>query len=401
MKNKPYLIAIFMLLCLAGCVTSQAAATLTPTPKAAASATATPEPGLVCPPPATPAITPTPGPTPTPTITPTPGPSPTPGVFKPPPSCGGLDENGHILYINNLYWPELNPASQYDLYIMNGNGCYPRLMLTGVSGSPAWSADGKKIAIGCENNSMLCLLDAEAVLRSCAPEQPGDDPCVSPDSILSRIALPEEATGKNYLMNIGWSPDGASIFIEIEGYYSSEITRYYYGFILNLTQPTQWTLFRKEEWACEFEWSPTDSNILSCGAYVFNLEDGDLEQFLDHGSSSIWSPDGEQMAILYTLWEKDKEPVGIVRVDRDTGEWDWIYEPVNWDANDRLLHNIVIAQNYHYRIMDWSPDGRYIAFVNHYRNMWGSYIFRIDVVTKEIYVLTTQTKINYAPAWGP
>mgnify|MGYP003733590911 FL=1 len=51
--------------------------------------------------------------------------------------------------------------------------------------------------------------------------------------------------------------------------------------------------------------------------------------------------------------------------------------------------------------MDWSPDGRYIAFVNQYRNMWGSYIFRIDVATKEIYVLTTQTKINYAPAWGP
>jgi len=75
--------------------------------------------------------------TPPSTPTPTPGPSPTPRVFEPPPSCGGWDENGHILYINDSYWPELNPASQYDLYIMNGNGCYPRLMLTGVSGSPA------------------------------------------------------------------------------------------------------------------------------------------------------------------------------------------------------------------------------------------------------------------------
>ena len=380
---------------LPGCTMPQAAPTLMPTLEAVASATASPGPGGTCPPPATPV------PSQTPTITPTPGSSPTPRVFEPPPSCGGWDENGHILYINNLYWPELNPASQYDLYIMNGNGCYPRLMLTGVSGSPAWSADGKKIAIGCENNSMLCLLDAEAVLRSCAPEQPGDDPCVAPDAILSRIALPEDATGKNYLMNIGWSPDGAKIFLEIESEHAYDNPVYFYGFILDLTQPTQWKLFRKEEWACEFEWSPTDSNILSCGAYLFNLKDGDLEQFLDHGSSSIWSPDGEKMAILYTLWEKDKEPVGIARVDWDIGKWDWIYEPVIHDTNDSMLHNLAIVQDYNYRIMDWSPDGRYIAFVSLYKNIWTSHIFRIDVVTKEINVLTTQTKSNYAPAWGP
>ena len=116
---------------LPGCTMPQAAPTLMPTLEAVASATASPGPGGTCPPPATPV------PSQTPTITPTPGSSPTPRVFEPPPSCGGWDENGHILYINNLYWPELNPASQYDLYIMNGNGCYPRLMLTGVSGSPA------------------------------------------------------------------------------------------------------------------------------------------------------------------------------------------------------------------------------------------------------------------------
>ncbi|HQF63781.1 MAG TPA: hypothetical protein PLT26_14880 [Anaerolineaceae bacterium] len=284
---------------------------------------------------------------------------------------------------------------------MNGNGCYPRQMLTGVSGSPAWSADGKKIAIGCENNSMLCLLDAESVLRSCAPEQPGDDPCVAPDAILSRIALPEEATGKNYLLNIGWSPDNIRIFLEIEGDHILGNPSDFYSFVLNLDSQAQWHQFRKEQWPCNGEWSPTDSNILSCGFRFLNLEDRTLEPFLDHGLSSIWSPDGKQVAILYGLDEKGKEPVGIAQVNRDTGEWNWIYEPVNLDRNDPLLHNLVIRPERYYRIMDWSPDGRYIAFVSPHKNIWASYIFRIDVVTKEIYVLTTQTKSNYAPAWGP
>ncbi|HQF62115.1 MAG TPA: hypothetical protein PLT26_06405 [Anaerolineaceae bacterium] len=45
MKNKPYLIAIFMLICLAGCVTP----TLMPTPEAMASATLSPVPPTLTP----------------------------------------------------------------------------------------------------------------------------------------------------------------------------------------------------------------------------------------------------------------------------------------------------------------------------------------------------------------
>jgi len=158
-----------LLVCLAGCVTP------TPTPEVPTPPTATPAPGEACPPPATPVLSRTP------TITPTPGPTPTERVFLSPETCGDWNENGHILYLYYNYTTpvDLPYASRFDLYIMNGNGCYPRLVMEDVSGSPAWSKDGQQIAIGCQNNTMLCILDAAEVLRACGPRHPTDGSCIS------------------------------------------------------------------------------------------------------------------------------------------------------------------------------------------------------------------------------
>ena len=98
----------------------------------------------------------------------------------------------------------------------------------------------------------------------------------------------------------------------------------------------------------------------------------------------------------------------IVGMKIEPGEDRWLnlydtrfYDPENWQRR-----NVIFSDN-EYRILSWSPDSKYIAFVGDYRYEGDSQIFRLDIKTGEIFVLTTKLDDVYgemqyiAPAWGP
>ena len=122
-------------------------------------------------------------------------------IIEEAPDCGS-DDLGHILFMSDLYYKSL--------YVMNGSGCNVYQIMDDASGSPDWTADGKKIAVGCENNRQICILDAEKTLASCQQNENGG---ICEAMILEKYPLPEGA-GEKMIYNLSWSGDQKKILVE-------------------------------------------------------------------------------------------------------------------------------------------------------------------------------------------
>lgn len=175
--------------------------------------------------------------------------TPTARIFSNTANCDDAEGNGHIFLLgqtksDNMYW-----AYNMDLIIMNGNGCYPKLIMTEVSGSPALSKDWKFLAIGCKQNSYLCILDTEATLNSCQRDDSYYKEQCKP-SIVQEFALPSGFGNKGSLNHISWSADGTSIATD------SEIS----VFVLDMSNRGKWKLLITEEWGSAIDWSPKEAN---------------------------------------------------------------------------------------------------------------------------------------------
>ena len=363
-------------------------------------------------------LTPSPVPSSQPADSPTP--TPTPRVFHGSDDCGEQNERGHILYLSKNSHSEENTAwaSRYDLYIMNGNGCYSSLALERVSGSPAWSKDGKFIAIGCENNTHLCILDGQAVIDLCLNAQDLNSPCLSAALVKNKFVLPERSSGNvNDFYNITWSHDGSKIVIE-----SMEASRLCPSYLLDLASGTWLPLFDGYG-PYMFDWSPVTSYLASSGVYFVDIDKASSErisetlplplephdygqQLFDGGISPAWSPDGQKIAFIRPSRDKNQEPTGIGQINLVTHELTWLYEPANRDLHYWLPQNLFIgADSNHRRMLSWSPDGQFIVFTSPFKNMFYNHIFRLNIATGEILILTdnhkSQSNEFYGPAWGP
>ena len=383
MRRHHFKIVLVCLLftCLAGCVTP----TPTSTPEVTVSPTATPVPSQ------------------TPTITPPPGPTPTERVFLSPETCGDWNENGHILYLysNDKNSGELTYASRFDLYIMNGNGCYPRLIMEDVSGSPAWSKDGQRIAIGCQNNTMLCILDAAEVLRACGPRHPTDGSCISDTAIQEIIALPQEVAGDNYLNHIVWSSDGVQILVEASNMIDPSI-----ALIGGLGQSDDWTMIEEKDGTLMYEWDPVGPYMASSGIYLINTVSGERDRITTDGWSPVWSPDGSRIAFVKRSDDESKEWSGVAVVDVATKAVSWLYEPASFDFYHLMPQVLAIGTDLKkHRVLSWSLDGAYLAFQSPQYSSYDSHIYRLELSTGEIQILTAKheglSSRFGAPAWGP
>lgn len=318
-------------------------------------------------------------------------------------NCDAVDVGGHIFFLQINSTRKRNRASYYDLYVMDGNGCFPRFVMAGVSGSPAWSTDGKRLAIGCENNAFLCLLDARATLDTCKGPKAGIGQC-SP-VILQRIKLPSAIGEEQRMYNISWSSDDSQIAVEGGSWTTPERNIY----ILTLTEEEgTWEIFMRGLGEFNIDWSPRDNQLALSGLVFINLKSDKVRAI--RGLYPAWSHDGKKIAFVTMSTDEDKEPYGIASISLDTGYWEWLYEPVPRD--DRYYfppHNLIIRDEGEYhRLLSWSPQGQYIAFVAETGLGSKSHIYRLNVATGEIVILTANLKpfqgadeAFYAPAWGP
>ena len=126
------------------------------------------------------------------------------------------------------------------------------------------------------------------------------------------------------------------------------------------------------------------------------------------GNSPEWSHDGKRIAFVKSSLDDTKEVFGIASLGFDSdGDWKWLYEPIPRDDKYYFPpNNILIRDDYAHRLLSWSPDDQYIAFVNEAALGACHIILRLNVFTGEIVSLTSTIGVWYeegflAPAWGP
>jgi len=311
-------------------------------------------------------------------------------------------DSGHILFLKKGR-ADIS-TGRNNLYIMDGNGCFPTLVMERVDSSPAWSKDGEQIAIVCDENKYVCILDAQTILDSCfGPEKSDSTTCVP--TILEKYPLPEWA-GKVYY--ISWSPDDS--MIAIDGYDVTENTAdEYFLSTLDLANGGKWILLKTRAYEFESDWSPVENKL----AYSSEIIDLDTDHVVNNfpGYNPQWFPTGDQIAFYRDIVNDENrytiEPTGIALFNIKDNTWEWVYEPAPWNSYDHFMGNIFLGSQDNFRQMSWDPSGRYIAFVSPYRNGYDDEIFRLDTLTGEIVVLTAgyvPSKgggSSFAPVWGP
>ena len=313
-------------------------------------------------------------------------------IIEEAPDCG-MDDLGHILFLSDLYYKSL--------FVMDGSGCNVYQIMEDASGSPDWTVDGKKIAVGCENNRQICILDAEKTLSSCYQNEDGG---ICDAVILEKYPLPE-GVGEKMIYNLSWSGDQKKILVEYSILPNSRSV-----YLLHLETAPRWELVL-ESLDVKTDYSPTEDRMIMEGLKEIDFQNWLIRGFT-LGYSPQWSPDGKMVAYLYPSLGGERkidpeEPykLDVLKIDQGAISYPLyearLYDPKNWQRR-----NVIFSDN-EYRILSWSPDSKYIAFVGDYRYEGDSQIFRLDIETGEIFVLTTKLDDVYgemqyiAPAWGP
>jgi hypothetical protein len=325
-----------------------------------------------------------------------PQPNPTERIFLRTNECGHPDDRGHIFFLNPYGATEDSFAYNRNLYVVNGNGCFPRLVMKNVSGSPAWSKDWKQIAIGCEKNTYLCILNVKDTLDSCStpgPFQEGDCNTI----VEQKYALPKEVSGETFLSHISWSSDNSQIIVD--GQNSAHILQ---------LDKADWRTLSEKQWPYAMDWSPSKDILVTSGLSLINPTNGDKDNTnMILGIEPQWSPDGMKIAFLKPSEDQSKEPLGIAVIDPSNGDWTWLYEPAIWDNSHWPAQNLSLGDSSGlHRVLSWSPDEHFIAFVSLYKGgPNNNQIFRLDIESREITILTEGLGLveggNIAPAWGP
>ena len=322
--------------------------------------------------------------------------TPTARIFPILGDCTATNVLGKITYLND-----------FQLYVMDGNGCFPKLLMKNASDSvrlrsPKWSPDGQRIATLCDIGE-VCIFDPGPSLADCGNStSPGGCRPV----IEMRFGVCQGL--RCYTNNLSWSPDRTRLAVTYEYYPTGNRTEGGYGIcILSLLKGGCSTIFTDEAelWV---DWSHIEDRLAvsNMKGEIFLIDpDGSNRVGLAYGINPAWSPDGKKIAYLKPSEDENKEVFGIASISVKGGEIEWLYTPAARDRHYRPPQTLGIGCDV--RGLSWSPDGKYIVFqAGTAANMFNCYIMRLDLQTREIGFLTDPAgnRDNYLfsdPDWGP
>ena len=286
------------------------------------------------------------------------------------------------------------------LYVANADGSGPRWLSLNATGRPAWSPDGRKIAVvsgrhGPENSEIYVMnADGSGQRRLTRNAAFDRGPAWSPDG--RKIAFLRERDGKSgvYVMTAdgsaqrrltldasleapAWSPDGRTIAFLSKRDGNWEI------YVVNADGTGERNLTRNPASDSGWDWSPDGRKIAflskrggSWGVYVMNADGSGLQTLAPNASPSdpAWSPDGRKIAFTsrQEIYVMSADGSGKRRLTRNST---WDHGPV------------------------WSPNGRKIAFGSWIGRHSDIFVMNADGRGKRN--LTRSPWDEFSAAWSP
>lgn len=245
--------------------------------------------------------------TPIPTLVKSNTPVPTARRFLPLDGCTKPDALGRIVFYHageNFRHPD----SQSSLCLMNGEGCFLRLLISQTTSAFSWSPDYRQIAIGCADGSKICILDVDATLATCPPSQKGS---VCQPVILQTYAIPDVCSDSK-VYSIAWSPDLTRMAIACERSLKAaggSRSNQNLVCVFERKAPEVCQTILTDEYELWIDWSPTEDRLVVStkrGEIFLLRPDGSDRVDLAYGLRPEWSPDGKQIAFLKPSEDEDK-----------------------------------------------------------------------------------------------
>jgi dipeptidyl aminopeptidase/acylaminoacyl peptidase len=323
---------------------------------------------------------------------------PTRHIFEYVENCMASTNSGYIIYRQNN-----------SLYIANGEGCFSKLIFDMAISVPAWSPNGQKIAIQCEQNGEICILDAHFLPSYCFGKV--NDKCKA--SIDTKLEFCKQADNCR-VDAISWSPDMDKLAIAYRygiKKLSSKATTKGAICILSLENNQCKKIYEAGDNAEPLwvDWSPLDNRLILSnmkGELFLLKEDGTDKSNLTVGIYPSWSPDGKNISFYKPSDDPDKEYFGIAQIDSDGTNLKWLYSPSVLDRHAGYGGNNIGVGCDPKRGMSWSSDKKYIIFPASYNSMFDCQLMRLDLEKNEAIFLTKNNANQpptyyYDPDWKP
>lgn len=312
---------------------------------------------------------------------------------------------GRIIYLREN---RVDRESATELVLVDGEGNREQ-RLGSFTSSPAWSHDGSYIAVGCADPSKICILDTRT-MRTRITYPTGNK--VEVPIMTAELDIPQPCAEIDArVVSLSWSPTNqelALVCLNIDTKKEQEVC------VLSLKNENSCWDHAASTGVRHVDWSPTDANqlLISTGSrdvpeIYLTDRNGKNRAFVDNGWSPAWSSDGRRVAFF--RWKDgvnnpnvDGWPGGIAAIRSDGTGLTWLFQP--WTISDDPIDYIYYSGSCPECKLNWSPDGRYIVFSGYYVGMYDSYIFRLDINSGEIILLSNPAnryRHNSAPNWGP
>ncbi len=297
-----------------------------------------------------------------------------------------------------------------NLHIQDADGCSSNLIFDNALSPPAWSLDGEKVAVECNNRGEICMLDAHLLFDRCVlPDN--DKTCRLP--VLEKYTICDQHT-ECQIEKISWSPnmDRLAISYVYENATGEEgPDRGSAICVFSLISGSCTIIYSDVYYAGLWvDWSPKDemklavSDMRNEGTLFLLDPDGKNKRILAAGIYPTWSPDGKKIVFYKTVNEPNRPLFGIALIDADGSNLQWVFFPPTNDGYNRNLG--VGCSDRTKGGMSWSPDLKHIVFAASYDSIYVCRLVQLDIDDGSIIFITPKSRMQppkyyFDPIWKP